>query len=358
MNVLKKRTNLSVVGATATLAVVLVGCVGGDSESVVGGDSESVVGGDSKSITFNATGGFMSESLVTAVVEPFTAETGIEVVMTAPNDLAKMRIMVESGNVDWDVVTADPSFSILYCDEYVEKLDFDIIDTSNLDPSLVSDCTVPMITPAYILIYNTETYGDNPPTSWADFFDVEKFPGSRGMADWVDAGMLEAAMASSGASDPSQIDLDVALRELDKIKDDAVFWGSGAEMQESFENNRIDMAIGFMARAWTAMDQGSTYDIVWNEAIYFYDALMVVKGSKNKDAAMEFINFALQEGPQSKLTELTVYPGANLKSQPQLTGVQTKFAPQEREKAIMRDYNWWTTNLDEATEEWTTWKVG
>jgi putative spermidine/putrescine transport system substrate-binding protein len=278
--------------------------------------------------------------------------------MTAPNDLAKMRIMVESGNVDWDVVTADPSFSILYCDEYVEKLDFDIIDTSNLDPSLVSDCTVPMITPAYILIYNTETYGDNPPTSWADFFDVEKFPGSRGMADWVDAGMLEAAMASSGASDPSQIDLDVALRELDKIKDDAVFWGSGAEMQESFENNRIDMAIGFMARAWTAMDQGSTYDIVWNEAIYFYDALMVVKGSKNKDAAMEFINFALQEGPQSKLTELTVYPGANLKSQPQLTGVQTKFAPQEREKAIMRDYNWWTTNLDEATEEWTTWKVG
>jgi hypothetical protein len=53
-----------------------------------------------------------------------------------------------------------------------------------------------------------------------------------------------------------------------------------------------------------------------------------------------------------------VYPGANLKSQPQLTGVQTKFAPQEREKAIMRDYNWWTTNLDEATEEWTTWKVG
>jgi putative spermidine/putrescine transport system substrate-binding protein len=349
MKTLEKRTKLQLVAATATVGLLISGCSAGEAGSG---------GGESESITFNASGGFMSESMVTAFVDPFTAETGIDVVMTAPNDLAKMRIMVESGNVDWDVVTADPAFSIKYCDEYVEKLDFDIIDTSNLDPNLVSDCTVPMITPAYILVYNTETYADNPPTGWADFFDVENFPGSRGMADWVDAGMFEAAMASSGASDPAEIDLDVALSELDKIKDVTEFWGSGAEMQESLENNRIDMAIGFMARAWTAMDQGSTYDILWNEAIYFYDGLMVVKGTKNKDAAMEFINFALQEGPQNILSELTVYPPANINSKPNLTGVKTKFAPQERETAIMRNYDWWTTNLDEATEEWTSWKVG
>jgi ABC-type Fe3+ transport system substrate-binding protein len=73
---------------------------------------------------------------------------------------------------------------------------------------------------------------------------------------------------------------------------------------------------------------------------------------------MEFINFALKEAPQNTLAELTVYPPANLNSKPNYTGIQSKFAPQERETAIMRDYNWWTTNLEEATEKWTAWKIG
>lgn len=352
MNQTQRRVRVTGIATVMIAAFLLTSCAAGGSPGA-GGDEHV-------SITLNATGGSMSDGIKASMVDPFTSETGIEVAMTAPNDLAKMKLMAESGNVDWDVVTADPTFSMRYCDQYVEKLDFDIIDTSNLDPALVSECTVPMVTPAFVLVYNTEKYGANPPTSWADFFDTTAFPGSRGIADWVDSGGLEAAMAATGATgaDAADIDVDQAFAQLDRIKADTVFWGSSAEMQEAFENGRIDMAIGFMGRAWAAMDQGAPYQAVWNQAIYYYDALMVVKGTKHRKEAMEFIDYALQAGPQAKLTELTVYPGANLESKPQLQGSQLAFAPQDKDTAIIRDYTWWTEHLDEVTARWTSWKVG
>ena len=32
-----------------------------------------------------------------------------------------------------------------------------------------------------VLAYNKDVYGKNPPKNWADFFDFEKFPGTRGV---------------------------------------------------------------------------------------------------------------------------------------------------------------------------------
>ena len=50
---------------------------------------------------------------------------------------------------------------------------------------------------ATLLAYRTDKFGDNGPNNWADFWNVEKFPGRRGLYKGV-AGMLESALMADG----------------------------------------------------------------------------------------------------------------------------------------------------------------
>lgn len=336
--------------ATALALVALSACSSTNSSGEGGG-----------TVVFNTTGGDFSETLDEVLSKPFTDATGIQVVSAAPNNEAKVRLMVERKRVEWDVVHTDPTFAVKYCDKYTEPLDFDVIDTTGLPEDLVSECAVPLIRPAFLLVYNTDKYGDNPPTGWADFFDTSKFPGSRGMFNSAaDSGALEAAMVSSGTTPDKagDINLDAAFDELDRIKSDVTFFSTGAEMQEAVGSERVDMGIIWLGRAYSAVEAGAPYKPVWNEAVNYFDALMVVKGAPNKDEAMKFINEAVSPSVQAKITEATAYPPANADADPKMTGTQEMFAPPASYTSVQRDYDWWSANLDEATQRWTDWATG
>lgn len=68
-----------------------------------------------------------------------------------------------------------------YCGDLFEKLDTSVIDVSIFPSELVSECGVPAFLASVLFVYNTEKYGNNPPTKIADFFDDEQFPGKRAL---------------------------------------------------------------------------------------------------------------------------------------------------------------------------------
>jgi putative spermidine/putrescine transport system substrate-binding protein len=349
VNKVSRQMRLSTVVASCLMLLATSACSSGDSN----GGEESVV--------FNTTGGEFSETLNEVVSVPFSEESGIKVVSVAPNNEAKVRLMVEKNRVEWDVVHTDPTFAIKYCDEFTEPLDFDIIDTSGLPDELVSECAVPLIRPAFLLVYNTDKYGDNPPTGWKDFFDLEQYPGTRGMFNSAaDSGALEAAMVSAGTTldHAGEIDLDAAFDQLDRIKSEVTFFATGSEMQEALGSKRVDMGIAWLGRAYSAVEAGAPYKPVWNEAIHYYDALMVVKGAPHKDAAMKFINHAVSANVQAKISEKTTYPAANDEAKPVMSKNQDLFSPPADAAAVARNYDWWIDNLDEATTRWTDWSTG
>lgn len=112
-----------------------------------------------------------------------------------------------------------------------------------------------------IVVYNTDKYGANPPKSWADFFDTTRFPGKRGIQNIsgdLDPGMFEGALLADGVAPEAvyPIDTDRALAKFSSIRDDIVFWTSGAQSQQQIEAGQVDMALVWSGRAYSAVKNG------------------------------------------------------------------------------------------------------
>ena len=74
-------------------------------------------------------GGANKEAQVKAYYEPFTKATGTKVVAGEYNgEMAKLKAMVETNSVSWDVVEVESSEVARGCDEgFFEKLDYKVI---------------------------------------------------------------------------------------------------------------------------------------------------------------------------------------------------------------------------------------
>src|SRR5438093_7814968 len=104
-------------------------------------------------------------------------ETGIKIIEATPTNYPKLKAMVESGNVEWDVVdTADRMIFSGVRENLFEKLDLRAIDVKKIDPRYVIDVGVGHKAWSTLLSYSTRKYtGGNHPKSWAEFYDVQKF---------------------------------------------------------------------------------------------------------------------------------------------------------------------------------------
>ncbi len=347
--------NFGVAGVSCALALGLAACGGGS-----GSGSNSAE--ETKSMTFVSFGGAYQEAQTKAMIDPFAAANDVTINQDGPTDYAKIKTMVESGNVQWDVVDADPFFPIGNCDKYAEKLDFSIIDTSKMPKEFVSDCAVPSMTYAYVLMYNTEKY-PTPPQGWRDFFDTTNFPGKRALQNAAQGGGYEAALLADGVPEEElyPIDYERAQAKLDTIRDDLVFWDTGAQSQQMMETGEVDMLLVWTGRGYEAVKNGATFKTQWNESISVYDVFMIPKGSPNKAAAMEFISYATGAEAQAKLTENIPYSPINSDAKPKVDQLITSFLstrPSVQERAVVQDQAWWSENLDAATESWTAWAAG
>lgn len=347
---------LKVGAMLAGAALVLTACSSNDSPAP--GDAES-----SKSMTFVTFGSAFQEAQEQAFVDPFAAETGAEISVDSPTDLSKLKVMVEAGDPEWDVYLAGSAESFAYCGTLFEKLDYSNIDKADFAEGTVSDCGVPVDTYSYLVAYNTEKYGDNPPTSIADFFDLEKFPGTRAMSGDPAEGNLELALLADGvdASSLYPLDYDRAFAKLDEIKDETVFWAAGAEQVEMLQSNRVDMALVWSGRAFEAVSGGATFAPMWQDNAYHWASLAIVKGSANADIAQQFIDYSVSTEPQAAFAEAIAYGAANLRAEPKLNPDAADWdsgAADHRSVSWSIDPKWWGENAEEVLSRWTAWTAG
>lgn len=343
----------------AGAAVFLTACAGSDA----GGDSAGGSDAASQEFTFVTFGSAFQEAQEVAFVDPFSADTGAQVTVDSPTDLSKLKVMAETGNPDWDVYLAGSAESFAYCGTLFEKLDFSNIDKADFAEGTVSDCGVPVDTYSYLVAYNTEAYGDAPPTSLEDFFNLEKFPGTRAMSGDPAEGNLELALLADGVerADLYPLDYDRAFNKLDGIKDETIFWSSGAEQVEMMESGRADMVLAWSGRAFEAAQNGATYAPVWDKNAYHWASLAIVKGSQNAEISQQFIDYAVSPEPQALFAESIAYGAANLNATPKLNPESAEWdsgAADHRSQSWSIDPEWWGENADDVLSRWTAWTAG
>lgn len=343
---MRNRKILSLAAAGAAAAMTLTACGGG------------VGTGENSQVVFATTGGTTTEALQDSAYETL-ADNGIEVLEETPNDRAKLIAMTESGNPMWDVFHSAPYDTIEQCGVLYEEIDFDRIDTDGVNLDSANKCGVPFLQSNFVLAYNADTYGDNPPTGWEDFYDPE-FPGERGIMNYPKDMGLETALLGAGVEpeDLYPLDYEKAFETLDGIRDDLHFFSTGAEQQTALANGTVDMMLAWPTRLAGAQEQGPDIEVVWNQPIAYSDALGIVKGAPNQDAAYELINAILDEKSQTALAEVMPITPVN-------ENVPTSDAPEIEEflnteeksegTTITRNDEWWGENRNEATERWTDW---
>lgn len=350
-----KATSKLAAGAAVVGILTMAGC----SPDVSGPTEPSGEFGDTKEITFVNPGGDWLDAVVNVWGKSFEEKTGVRVLGDSPAAMSSIIQQVESGNVTWDVVEVPPQFTLAYCGTYFEKFDRTLVDFDLLIEGYGNECGVPTNGYANLLFFNDNTYGSSGPEGWADFFDTKKFPGVRALWNGAEGANLELALLADGVApeDLYPLDYDRAFAKLDSIRDDLVFWESGAQSTQMMEAAEVDMIMAWSTRGKSALENGAPFTPVWNQHIINNNVQAIPLGSKNKAAAEAFIEWSIQEEQQTVAPEhFPILPG--LKGvKPQLDSYsEAVYVNDERLAAsITLNHQWLSENREEILERWTAW---
>jgi putative spermidine/putrescine transport system substrate-binding protein len=342
----------------SVFTLILAGCGGGSDSS----NGETSGGGEGKTLVVMDWGGANTEAHKKAIFEPFEEEFGVEIVVETPTDYGKFKAMVESGNVELDVVNVDSDFVIRGANQgLLEPLDYDVIDKTGAFEELVHEYGIGAELFSVAIAYNTDAFPEGEqPKSWAEFWDTEKFPGARALWKYP-TGTFEAALLADGVApeDLYPIDVDRALASLDKIKDDvSVWWTTGAQPPQLLASGEVALSAAWNGRVIAAKAEGAPANVEYNNAILMADSWVVPKGTKNKDLAMEFINFAIAKEQQAEYSSNIAYSPANLDALELLDDETIANLGQtgpNRESQIVVDLEWWVENFDDVNTRFQEW---
>ena len=178
--------------------------------------------------------------------KPYEADTGIKVVVDGTGPSAgKMRAMVEAKNVTWDVCDSGSGTCLeLGKQGFFDEFDYSVVDPKKVLPGFAYKWGIANYLFSYILAYDKAKFGNNPPRTWKDFWDVKNFPGKRTMRKDIQSPLELALMADGVPPDQKKIypiDEKRAFDKLRQIKEHTIFWTSGAQSQQLLREGEVSM---------------------------------------------------------------------------------------------------------------------
>ncbi|WP_012070184.1 ABC transporter substrate-binding protein [Marinomonas polaris] len=311
------------------------------------------------SVNFVSWGGSTQDAQQEAWALPFTGKTGIKVVQDGPTDYGKLKAMVESGNVQWDIVDVEADFAYRAAAEgLLEPLDFSVIDKTNIDPRFVSDYGIGSFYFSFILAYNKSKLSSAEPQDWNALFDTKTYPGKRALYKWPSPGVLELALLADGVSAANlyPLDLDRAFKKLDTIKKDIVWWGGGAQSQQLIASGEVSMGQFWNGRIFSLQADGLPIGNSWKQNLVMSDFLVIPKGAKNKDAAMKFLAYSSSAQGQADFATITAYSPVNTKSEALLDKGLSAYLPTNyTADQVSLNYQYWAENGPQIAQRWNNW---
>ena len=316
-------------------------------------------------VIVNTWGGTYTAAQKEAYFDPFTKETGIEVRTATPVSFAKLKAQVQSGNYEWDVTSTGPIDYVAGVKQgLVEPLDWSVIDRNKITPSAIGEAGIQSQALATTLVYQKKKFPNGGPDSWADFWDVKKFPGTRGLCnDEVYTNLGFALLADGVPKDKLYpLDLDRAFKKLNEIKPHIkVWWTQGNQSEQLMRDNEVDMMSMWNGRSQNLVDQGVPIELVWNGAQTYFSYWYVAKGSPRAKNGFKFIEFAAQAKGQSIFGSKMFYGPSNPKAFDFLTKADAEKMPTSAEHlkiGFIPDNEYLGSNLDKIKERWNQWIAG
>lgn len=327
------------------------------------------------SLTVTSFGGSYAEAQKTAFLAPFQQETGIMTNMVDYNGgLGELRTQVETGNVSWDVVDVEMQDLVRGCDDGL----FESVSDIALPPAAdgtpaaddfiegtLHDCGVGTIIWSTVVAYNDEMFPGEKPSKIEDFFDIEHFPGKRGLMKKPQAFMEWALIADGVAPDKvyevlaTPEGLERALAKLDTIRNDIVWWDAHAQAPQLLADKEVSMTMAANGRIYAAaVDEGKPFKIIWDRQIWVQEFWAIPKGAPDLDAAKQFIAFASRPDRMAALSDVISYGPARKSAAAAVNDAMRPYLPTEAANfatAIHNDVEFWADHGDAINERFIAW---
>ena len=154
------------------------------------------------------------------------------------------------------------------------------------------------------------------------------------------------------------LDLDRAFKKLDTIKKDIIWWDGGAQSQQLLASGEAPIGFFWNGRLAALLADGQDIGISWDQNITAADALVVPKGTKNKDAAMKFIAAATSAEGQAKFAAASGYAPINLGSADLMDPAERATLPDAQTAVqVNADMAYWAEHRDEIGTRWYAWQA-
>ena len=344
-----------------------------------------------KSISVLDGGGAWQAAHRNAYYIPFQEEFGIEIVEdTTSSIVGQIRGMSETGNITVDIGVWGIDVAIqLGRSGHAAELDYSVIDLRDHFPDLV-EAGKPYIAGggdifSTVVAYSTESFPDSgpQPSTMADFFDLEEFPGKRGMWSFWQINphlayiaqhpeVFENPGALASLSSLTDAQMEEAWTYLDdfvsRAGSDFITWDSGSDCPALLIAGELDLCTTWNGRIYDAVvAEDAPINICWEcghvmDADYYF----VPNGLKELDAErweMAQLFLAWMSFPDVNARESLYIPygPVNQKALPLLADSAWDHirdalptAPDNAQYGLFLDSSWAGATADAAQERWSS----
>lgn len=322
--------------------------------------------GYARDLTVVSRGDRLLLALQEVFVHPFVAAADIPVQQESwDGGLDVLRNRAKATDVGWDVVQVDPDELAAGCSEGLyERVDWPAVGGKDrYAAQAVGDCGVGAVVANVVLAWDKDKFPAAP--TWADFWDVAKYPGKRGLAKSVRT-TLEIALMADGVA-PGEVyrtlgsndGVDRAFRKLDQLKPYIAWWSAEVDAARFLASGEVLMTTAPSAPVVTAnrLDKRN-FGVQFAGSLYEVQSWAVLKGSPNLRQAQGFLYFAGTTPIAARLLrvsgDLGFVKGVNESLPPELLAVSPT-AQVNLAGALRMDAGFWRDNLARLKPRFDTW---
>ena len=329
-------------------------------------------------------GGAYQKSQEAAVFRPWERRTGHRVVVDGgySGGLAEIKAQVETGAVAWQTLVVEAEDALLGCEEGL----LEPLDPARLPPSPdgvpaaedfieggLFECGVGSEAYAMVLAYDYERLPEGP-TRIRDFYDLEKYPGKRGLRK-TPIGNFEMALVADGVP-PARVyevlatpaGVDRAFAKLDTLREHAVWWEAASQPPQLLADGEVAMTTAYNGRIFDAIAaEGKPFRIVWDAQVYGLDYYVIPRGAAQKELAMELIAFATSTEVAADLYSRIAYLPLRRSAQARIGAYYADpeldmrphlpLAPANAANAVRLDSEFWIDYKTELAERFRAWLI-
>jgi len=318
---------------------------------------------DGQTVHLYTYGGNYLEVIKKFVIEPFEAETGAKVVID-DSCCTRLSAAMGAGEYIGDLILGQDQSNLLN----LQKLGWLVADPRLLESAKAAGAAESLQSDSMLLtyIYAYIMAGSDPsapmPQTWAEFWDTEKFPGTRGMISGEPAPQLEAALLADGvpADQLYPLDVDRAFAKLDALRaaTDVLFAESGAQQINLLATGEATYSLVYSNRVVLAANDGIALGYSYGEALQVPNGGAILKGAKNIDGAVALLQYHYRPEVLARVAEATGLAPAYESAVAMIAEEKRPLMPTDpanTRTAVLVDLPYWRDNRDSIYERWVAW---